>query len=84
VGETKLIKLINEVEMAGQVMCCCCMMWEMADPVASCSDHICSKCWQLEELRLRVDELESELQTLARPGGGELPGHCVSGGGHTW
>jgi len=35
------------------------MMWEMADPVASCS-----KCWLLKELRLRVDELESELQKL--------------------
>eukprot|EP00061_Rhincodon_typus_P000507 g11924.t1 len=39
-------------------------MWELADPIANCSDHICSKCWLLEELRLRVDELESELQTL--------------------
>eukprot|EP00061_Rhincodon_typus_P004564 g22888.t1 len=39
-------------------------MWELADPIASCSDHICSKCWMLEDLGLRVDELESELQTL--------------------
>eukprot|EP00061_Rhincodon_typus_P012548 g38348.t1 len=39
-------------------------MWELADPIAHCSDHICNKCWLLEELRLRVDELEAELQTL--------------------
>eukprot|EP00061_Rhincodon_typus_P014804 g42106.t1 len=39
-------------------------MWEIADRVASCSDHICSKCWLLEELWLRFDELESELWTL--------------------
>eukprot|EP00061_Rhincodon_typus_P003546 g20351.t1 len=39
-------------------------MWELADPIASCSDHICSKCWLLEDLRLRIDELEPELQTL--------------------
>eukprot|EP00061_Rhincodon_typus_P003069 g19199.t1 len=38
-------------------------MWELADPIESGGDHICSK-WLLEELRLRVDELESELQTL--------------------
>eukprot|EP00061_Rhincodon_typus_P019052 g48491.t1 len=50
--------------MAGQVMCCSCMMWELADPIANCSDHICSKCWLLEEIWLRVDELESDLQTL--------------------
>ncbi|XP_072352062.1 uncharacterized protein [Scyliorhinus torazame] len=50
--------------MVGQVMCLSCLMWELADPIASCSDHICSKCWLLEELRLRVDELESELHTL--------------------
>uniref|UniRef100_UPI00398E8277 zinc finger protein 474-like n=1 Tax=Pristiophorus japonicus TaxID=55135 RepID=UPI00398E8277 len=40
--------------MAGQVMC----------SAEVHSDHICNKCLQLEELRLRVDELESELQTL--------------------
>eukprot|EP00061_Rhincodon_typus_P016387 g44579.t1 len=34
----------------------------LADPIANCSDHIYSKCWLLKELRLRVDELESELQ----------------------
>eukprot|EP00061_Rhincodon_typus_P002865 g18690.t1 len=39
-------------------------MWELADPIVNCSDHISSKCWLLEELRLRVDELESELQAL--------------------
>eukprot|EP00061_Rhincodon_typus_P010073 g34083.t1 len=39
-------------------------MWELANPIASCSDHICSKSWLLEDLWLRVDELESELQTL--------------------
>lgn len=50
--------------MAGQVMCCSCMMWELADPIVNGRDHICSKCWLLEELRLRVDDLESELQTL--------------------
>eukprot|EP00061_Rhincodon_typus_P016007 g43994.t1 len=50
--------------MAGQVTCCSCMMWELADPIASGGDHTCSKYWLLEELQLRVDELESELQTL--------------------
>eukprot|EP00061_Rhincodon_typus_P005877 g25928.t1 len=39
-------------------------MWELADPIANCSDHICNKCWLHEELRLRVDELEPEFQTL--------------------
>eukprot|EP00061_Rhincodon_typus_P006000 g26169.t1 len=57
--------------MARQVMCCCCMMWELADPIANCNDHIYSKCWLLEELRLRVDELELELQTLQHIGEGE-------------
>eukprot|EP00061_Rhincodon_typus_P007688 g29636.t1 len=49
--------------MAGQVMYCSCMMWELADHIANCSDHVCSKCWLLKELWPRVDELESELQT---------------------
>eukprot|EP00061_Rhincodon_typus_P012312 g37958.t1 len=40
------------------------MIWEMADPIVNCSDHICSKCWLLEDLQLRVDELESESQIL--------------------
>eukprot|EP00061_Rhincodon_typus_P001016 g13459.t1 len=57
--------------MVGQVMCCSCIMWELADPIANCSDHICSKCWLLEELWLRVDELESELQTLRHIRDGE-------------
>eukprot|EP00061_Rhincodon_typus_P011892 g37247.t1 len=39
-------------------------MWKLADPIAKCSDHICSKCWLLEDLWLRVDELELEPQTL--------------------
>eukprot|EP00061_Rhincodon_typus_P003356 g19890.t1 len=39
-------------------------MWELADSIVNCSDHICSKYWLLEELLLRVDELESEVQTL--------------------
>eukprot|EP00061_Rhincodon_typus_P000347 g11404.t1 len=39
-------------------------MWELADPIANGGDHIYSKCWLLEELWLRVDELESEHQIL--------------------
>eukprot|EP00061_Rhincodon_typus_P004859 g23607.t1 len=39
-------------------------MWELPGPIASCSDHICSNCLLLEELRLTVDELEPEIQTL--------------------
>ena len=50
--------------MAVEVMCCSCMMLELVDPIETISDHICSKCWLLEELRLKIDELESELQTL--------------------
>ena len=69
--------------MTGQVMCCSCMMWELADPIASCNDHICSKCWLLEELRLKINELESEIQTLRHIRVGELSGHFISGGGHT-
>eukprot|EP00061_Rhincodon_typus_P004470 g22681.t1 len=43
-------------------------MWELADPVA----NKCSKCWLLEELQLRVDKLESELQTLRHIREGEM------------
>eukprot|EP00061_Rhincodon_typus_P005885 g25939.t1 len=39
-------------------------MWELADPIVNNGDHICNKCWLLEELQLSVDELESELQIL--------------------
>eukprot|EP00061_Rhincodon_typus_P001248 g14166.t1 len=39
-------------------------MWELAVPIESCGDHIYGKCWLLEELWLRVDELQSELQAL--------------------
>eukprot|EP00061_Rhincodon_typus_P000595 g12163.t1 len=39
-------------------------MCELADPIANCSDDVCSKGWLLEELWLRVDELELELQAL--------------------
>ena len=45
-------------------MCCFCMMWELVDPKGIPNEHVCSKCWLLEELRLRVDELDSELRTL--------------------
>ncbi|XP_072440420.1 protein FAM3B-like [Chiloscyllium punctatum] len=50
--------------MSSQVMCGTCIMWELMDPIVVHSDHICSKCSSLEELWLKVDELESELQTL--------------------
>eukprot|EP00061_Rhincodon_typus_P009878 g33706.t1 len=39
-------------------------MRELADPIASCSNYICSNCWLLDELRLRIDEQDSEFETL--------------------
>eukprot|EP00061_Rhincodon_typus_P004455 g22626.t1 len=44
------------------MICCDCMMWELVVPIVVHSDHICSKCWLLEEFQLRVDELENELR----------------------
>eukprot|EP00061_Rhincodon_typus_P013897 g40555.t1 len=46
-------------------------MWELANPIASYSDHTCSKCWLLKELQLRINELGSELQTLRQIWEGE-------------
>lgn len=34
---------------------------EVLDLLAVPGDHICSKCWVIEELGLKVDNLESEL-----------------------
>ncbi|XP_067892381.1 ankyrin and armadillo repeat-containing protein [Heterodontus francisci] len=41
-----------------------CSMCELVNASVIHSNHICSKCLRLEELRLSVDELEAELQTL--------------------
>eukprot|EP00061_Rhincodon_typus_P016381 g44572.t1 len=54
----------TDIYVAGQVMCCSCMVWKLADPIENGSDRMCSKCWLLEELWLKIDELEFELQTL--------------------
>ncbi|XP_067870017.1 zinc finger protein 721-like [Heterodontus francisci] len=48
--------------MAGQVMCCSCSTWELVNTSVIHCNHICSKFLQLEELQLRVDELEDPLQ----------------------
>ncbi|XP_051897466.1 40S ribosomal protein S24 isoform X2 [Pristis pectinata] len=50
--------------MEDMVICCSCLTWELVDLAAVQDGHICSKCLRLDELRLRVDELELQLQTL--------------------
>lgn len=47
------------------------MMYELVDPLLVPGDHICSKCWMIEELGLKVDDLESELQMLRHISKGE-------------
>eukprot|EP00061_Rhincodon_typus_P005754 g25640.t1 len=47
------------------------MMWELADPMANCSDHICSKCrllelrtfWYFQEGQSYLDALFQEAVT---------------------
>eukprot|EP00061_Rhincodon_typus_P006269 g26734.t1 len=39
-------------------------MWELAVPIEYGSDHICSKCWLLDNSEPKFNELESEPQTL--------------------
>jgi len=46
-------------------------------PIEVLGGHICSKCLRLGELRLRVEELESELQTLRHIRNGEGYLDCV-------
>ncbi|XP_048468927.1 granulocyte colony-stimulating factor receptor-like [Rhincodon typus] len=66
-------------------MCCTCMMWELVIPIVVHSDHIFNQSLLLEELRLRVDELEFDLRTLRRiREGEELSESCVSGSHTLW
>eukprot|EP00061_Rhincodon_typus_P003041 g19140.t1 len=66
-GEKYLDAMFQEAVtpgITGQVMCCRCLMWQLADPSANGGDQICNKCKLLKELQLRVNQLESELETL--------------------
>ncbi|XP_078087631.1 NACHT, LRR and PYD domains-containing protein 3-like [Mustelus asterias] len=49
------------------------------DPKVDPRDHVGSKCWLLEDLQLKIDELDSELQTLRliREGESYLNIYCV-------
>ena len=61
-----------------------CSMWEFVESTVIPDNHVCSKCRHLEELQLRVFELESEVQTLwGHQGWGELPEHFDPGDSHT-
>lgn len=45
-------------------MCQYCEMWEFVDTIDVEDPYSCSKCLRLEELQLRIDELETQLHTL--------------------